>query len=70
MQSSQEKSITTKAGTIRFQEYSSRLSKSIIDENDRVLARHYGFTDKELEFIINYDIKCRMGKPSADKEAE
>lgn len=20
-------------------------------------ARHYGFTDKELDFIINYDIK-------------
>jgi len=29
---------------------------------DRVLARHYGFTDEELGFIINYDIKYRMGK--------
>ncbi|MGH6636477.1 MAG: hypothetical protein ACRED0_10230, partial [Gammaproteobacteria bacterium] len=26
-----------------------------------VLARHYGFTDEELDFIINYDIKYRMG---------
>ena len=25
------------------------------------LARHYGFTDEELDFIINYDIKYRMG---------
>jgi hypothetical protein len=24
-------------------------------------ARHYGFTDEELDFIINYDIKYRMG---------
>ena len=37
-------------------------SKSIIDEIDRVLAAHYGFTDEELDFIINYDIKYRMGR--------
>ena len=35
--------------------------KPIIDEIDRVLAQHYGFTDEELDFIINYDIKYRMG---------
>jgi len=32
------------------------------------LARHYGFTDEELDFIINYDIKYRMG--GADDEQE
>jgi hypothetical protein len=26
-----------------------------------VLARYYDFTDEELDFIINYDIKYRMG---------
>lgn len=31
-------------------------SKNIIDKIDRVLAGHYGFTDEELDFIINYDI--------------
>jgi hypothetical protein len=36
-------------------------SKQIIDEIDHVLAKHYGFTDKELDYIINYDIKYRMG---------
>ena len=36
-------------------------SKPIIDKIDRVLAQHYGFTDEELDFIINYDIKYRMG---------
>lgn len=36
-------------------------SKHIIDEIDRVLAQHYGFTDEELDYIINYDIKYRMG---------
>ena len=36
-------------------------SKAIIDEIDKVLAKHYGFTEEELDFIINYDIKYRMG---------
>jgi len=26
-----------------------------------VLAKHYGFTDEQLDFITNYDIKYRMG---------
>ena len=33
-----------------------------------MLARHYGFTDEELEFIINYDIKYRMGKDEGEEE--
>jgi hypothetical protein len=44
-------------------------SKPIIDEIDRVLAKHYGFTDEELDFIINYDIKYRMGGDDAEDEA-
>lgn len=42
-------------------EYKIYKSKPIIDEIDKVLARHYGFTEEELDFIINYDIKYRMG---------
>ena len=42
--------------------------KPIIDEIDRVLAQHYGFTDEELDFIINYDIKYRMGRDSGEEE--
>jgi len=29
---------------------------------NRILAEHYGLTEEELDFIINYDIKYRMGK--------
>ena len=36
-------------------------TKVIIDKIDQVLAQHYDFTDEELDFIINYDIKYRMG---------
>ena len=41
-------------------EYHVNKSKPIIDEIDKVLANHYGFTEEELDFIINYDIKYRM----------
>jgi hypothetical protein len=40
--------------------------KPIIDEIDCVLAQHYGFTDEELDFIINYDIKYRMGRDAVE----
>ena len=46
----------------QFDSFYPALSKHIIDEIDRVLAKHYGFTDEELDFIINYDIKYRMGR--------
>jgi len=43
--------------------------KHVIDQLDRVLADHYGFQDEELDFIINYDIKYRMGRePEEEKD--
>ena len=55
-------------GLTRYQEYYPRKSKHIIDEIDKVLAQHYGFTDEELDFIINYDIKYRMGLTGENDE--
>ena len=48
-------------GRVVYDEFYPRHSKSIIDEIDQLLAQHYGFADGELDFIINYDIKYRMG---------
>ncbi|MDR2692818.1 MAG: Eco57I restriction-modification methylase domain-containing protein [Chitinispirillales bacterium] len=45
----------------KLYEYQISLSKPIIDQIDAILAQHYGFTDEELDYIINYDIKYRMG---------
>lgn len=36
-------------------------SKAIIDKIDVVLAKHYGLTDTELDFILSYDAKFRGG---------
>ena len=49
-------------GRTETQSFEIKKSKPIIDEIDRVLAEHYGFTEEELDFIINYDIKYRMGR--------
>ncbi len=56
-----------KQGSLRIQCFYPKHSKPIIDEIDRILAQHYGFTPEELDFIINYDIKYRMGRDSGDE---
>lgn len=48
-------------GEVKFQQYRPKVAKPIIDQIDTILAEHYGFTDEELDYITNYDIKYRMG---------
>lgn len=57
-------------GTNQSYAYQKKLSKPIIDEIDKILAKHYGFTEEELDFIINYDIKYRMGDELDDNGGE
>jgi hypothetical protein len=65
------KTIRTSDGhEITYDNFYGARSKSIIDEIDHMLAKHYGFTEEELDFIINYDIKYRMGRDSANEEEE
>jgi hypothetical protein len=56
-------------GSVRYQKFRPRCAKPIIDEIDRILARHYQFSDDELDFIVNYDIKYRMGVGEGDDDA-
>ncbi|MCY3774046.1 MAG: Eco57I restriction-modification methylase domain-containing protein [Gemmatimonadetes bacterium] len=60
--SGRKKAIYKATGLVEYDEYYPRKSKPIIDEIDRILAQHYDFTDEELDFIINYDIKYRLGR--------
>lgn len=57
-------------GNVEYDEFYPKLSKDIIDRIDKVLAEHYNFTPEELDFIINYDIKYRMGKELEGEEEE
>ena len=50
-----------RSGRVEQDVYHVADAKPIIDQIDELLAKHYGFTEEELDFIINYDIKYRMG---------
>jgi len=68
-QNATKKTITTKDGDeISYAEFNVSESKPILDEIDRVLARHYGFSEEELDFILNYDIKYRLGRDAESEE--
>ena len=54
-------------GDVEFQQFFPQKSKEIIDEIDVALAEYYGFNQNEIEFILNYDVKFRMGQ-EADEE--
>ncbi len=60
--------VSEMTGAVEYDEFWPSKSKPILDEIDRVLARHYRFTDEELDFIINYDIKYRMGREAEGEE--
>ncbi len=65
---SRKKAFYKTTGRVEYDEFYPKLSKPIIDDIDRVLARHYGFTDEELDFILNYDIKYRMGDELGEED--
>ena len=63
------KTIQTRDGsTIAYAEFCASKSKAIIDEIDAVLAESYGFGRDERDFILNYDIKYRMGQDDEEDE--
>lgn len=40
----------------------SRLTKPTLDKVDKEFADHFGLSGNEFDFIINHDIKYRMGQ--------
>ena len=48
-------------GKIETQMFRVKFSKEIIDCIDLQLQSHYGFSDEEIDFLINYDLKFRIG---------
>ena len=55
-------------GTTQTQSFKIQKSKVIIEEIDAAIAKHYGFTQDELDFIVNYDIKYRIGSDDEGEE--
>lgn len=59
-----------KHGRMTIQCFYPRLSKEKIDVIDEVLAEIYGLKPAELDYIINYDIKYRMGLNGEEVDAD
>jgi hypothetical protein len=65
------KVISTKQGhKIEYDEINAVHSKSVIDELDIALAQVFGLSSEELEFIINYDLKYRVGSEAEEEPDE
>lgn len=56
------------SGKVEYDEFYPDQSKPIIDEIDTILAAHYGLTSEELDFLVNYDIKYRLGRDAETEE--
>ncbi len=65
---SENRTMRFKHDTLTVQCIYPKASKPILDEIDTVLAGHYGFTAEELDFILNYDIKYRLGRDTESEE--
>ncbi|MBI2864012.1 MAG: Eco57I restriction-modification methylase domain-containing protein [Chloroflexi bacterium] len=55
-------------GIVELESLTPARSKPLLNLIDCALAPCYGFTDEELDFIINYDVKYRMGRESQEGE--
>jgi hypothetical protein len=64
------RAVSERTGAVEYDEFWPSKSKPILDEIDHLLAAHYGFTEEELDFIINYDFKYRMGRDAQSNENE
>ena len=51
----------TTGRNVVYYEYYPKLSKRLIDIIDEAIAQHYSFTQEEVDYIANFDIKFRMG---------
>ena len=67
---SQHRTMRYKHDTLTVQCIIPKYSKPIIDDIDSILAKYYGLTDEELDFIINYDIKYRLGRDAGEETGE
>ena len=53
--------VYAKTGLVRYDEYHPRPSKPYMDLIDTELARLYGLSEDELAYVLNYDVKFRVG---------
>jgi hypothetical protein len=50
-------------GASSYQEFYPARAKIIIDKIDTILGQHYGLDPEELDYLLHYDAKYRLGTP-------
>ena len=55
-------------GKVAYDEFFPGESKVILDRIDQALAKHYRLDDAALDFLVNYDIKYRLGADGAEED--
>jgi hypothetical protein len=66
MRDYQKNSLIRKRSDCEYQEFRPSMSKVIIDEIDAAAAEHYKFTADELDFIVNFELKYRLGQDESE----
>jgi hypothetical protein len=69
-ESSEMRTMKFKHDTLKVQCIIPKHAKNIIDKIDAQLAKHYSLTDDELDFLLNYDFKYRVGMELGDEAVE
>ena len=62
------KKIKTARGNIEYQEFYPGKSKHLADKIDLALGKAWGMTEEEIDYLVNYEIKYRVG--AVDDEDE
>ncbi len=50
-----------RSGIVEYDEFYPSKSKPLIDSIDQILATHYGLSAEQTDYLLNFDIKYRMG---------
>jgi Eco57I restriction-modification methylase len=57
-------------GWIEYDEFYPKRSKAYIDEIDRILCPLYDLSEEEVDYVLNFDVKFRLGQEQEDEESE
>jgi hypothetical protein len=57
-------------GWIEYDEFYPKRSKLYIDEIDRLLCPQYDLSAEELDYVLNFDVKFRLGQEQEDADTE
>jgi hypothetical protein len=58
--------MSERTGVVEYDEFWPSKSKAVLDEIDCALAQAYGFTEEELDFVVSFDVKYRLGRDGGE----